>query len=296
MLKHTAIWLLGVIGTIALSPQAVGDTIPQPAGWVNDFSNCISDEYRQKITELITEVELKTSSEIAVVTVASMAPYDEAGYARLLFDRWKPGKKGKDNGVLVLLAIKERAWRIETGYGMEELLPDGVCGEIGRDYMVPSFKEGLYGKGLYYGVLAIAGAIVKNSGGTLEHAERLPPKKSVDAPLFLYFFAFIFFAIWNLPWPIFIGLPFTAFFALCFYQVSPWVSLLIIAGYCVSLIIRYRYWSEQSPKRRRSFFGPQDYGGRVTSGGWGGGYSGGFGGGGGFGGFGGGGGGAGGRF
>ena len=133
--------------------------VPQPQGWVNDFAGVISDEYKAKLNELIAQVEEKASAEIAVVTVDSISPYGEIEYARLLFDKWKPGKKGKDNGALVLLAIKERRWRIETGYGVEGILPDGLCGEIGRDYMAPYFKNGKYGEGLYQGVTVIANII-----------------------------------------------------------------------------------------------------------------------------------------
>ena len=137
--------------------------IPQATGWVNDFAGVISNEYKEKLNSLIEELEQKTAAEIAVVTVDSISPYGEIEYARLLFDNWKPGKKGKDNGVLVLLAIKERRWRIETGYGIEGILPDGLCGEIGRNYMVPYFKEGNYGEGLYQGVIKIAQVIGKDA-------------------------------------------------------------------------------------------------------------------------------------
>jgi len=137
--------------------------IPQATGWVNDFAGVISNEYKEKLNSLIEELEQKTAAEIAVVTVDSISPYGEIEYARLLFDNWKPGKKGKDNGVLVLLAIKERRWRIETGYGVEGILPDGLCGEIGRNYMVPYFKEGNYGEGLYQGVIKIAQVIGKDA-------------------------------------------------------------------------------------------------------------------------------------
>ncbi len=149
---------------------AHAENIPQPQGWVNDFANVIPAGFREKLTLLIQEVEGKTSSEIAVVTVASIAPYGEIEYARLLFDNWKPGKKAKDNGVLVLLAVKERRWRIETGYGVEGILPDGLCGEIGRNYMVPYFKAAKFGEGLYYGVTAIAKVIAKDANVSLETA------------------------------------------------------------------------------------------------------------------------------
>lgn len=139
------------------------ENIPQPEGFVNDFAVVISQEYKDKLTSLISEVQEKTSAEIAVVTIDSIAPYNEQGYARLLFDKWSPGKKGKDNGVLVLLAIKERRWRIETGYGVEGILPDALCGKIGRNYMVPYFKEEKYSEGLYQGALKIAQVIAKDA-------------------------------------------------------------------------------------------------------------------------------------
>ncbi len=141
--------------------------IPQPVGWVNDFANVIDKGIADKISVLIEEVEQKVSTEIAVVTVNSIASYDEKEYARLLFDNWKPGKKGKDNGILLLLAVKERRWRIETGYGVEGILPDGLCGEIGRNYIVPYFKEGKYSEGLYQGICAISSIVAKDAHITL---------------------------------------------------------------------------------------------------------------------------------
>lgn len=267
------------------------EKIPSAVGWVNDFAGVINSEYRNKIESIIEETERATSAEIAVATFKSIAPYDEASYARLVFDNWKIGKKGKDNGVLVLIAVTERRWRIETGYGLEGILPDGLCGEIGRNHMVPYFKQGRYGEGIYNAVAAIARIIAKDADASLSSLEGVQLKKYREpVPIFMYFFAPIFFFLWNLPWPFIIGLPFTLIFALAFYQMSPILGILVIIGYIGSLVARYRYWSKQPPKKRGSFFGTQSYGG--TSGGGGG--FGGFGGGGGGGGFGGGGGGGGG--
>ncbi|TBR14749.1 TPM domain-containing protein [bacterium] len=172
-------------GVLFLTNLLFAEDIPQPSGWVNDFANVISAEYQNKLNAAISALEEKTSAEIAVVTINSIAPYDEKEYARLLFDNWKPGKKGKDNGVLILLSIKERAWRIETGYGVEGVLPDGRCGEIGRNYMVPYFKSGNYEEGLYNGVLAIAQVISPQYSSPAVS----PPE---ETPLFAYIFAFVF--------------------------------------------------------------------------------------------------------
>ncbi len=172
------------------------ENIPQPVGRVNDFANVIDSGYKEKLNSLIEELEEKTTAEIAVVTINSIAPYDEKEYARLLFDNWKPGKKGKDNGALVLLAIKERRWRIETGYGVEGILPDGLCGEIGRNYMVPYFKNGNYGEGLYQGVSAIANVIAKDANvtlNTLGNFKESPAEKQSSSDLLDGLFPMIFF-------------------------------------------------------------------------------------------------------
>ena len=180
--------------------------IPRPVGWVNDFAGVVSAEYKEKLNSLIGELEEKASAEIAVVTITSITPYEEKEYARLLFDNWKPGKKGKDNGVLILLAIKERRWRIETGYGVEGILPDGVCGEIGRDYMVPYFKQNEYSEGLYQGVIKIAQVIGKDANielNTLQGVKDITPTRvnSSDSgdPIIMIILFLLFFGILVLP-------------------------------------------------------------------------------------------------
>lgn len=182
--------LLLTVAVLLLSSFAHAQ-VPAPQGRVNDFAGIISPEYKQKINDLIAEVEQKTSAEIAVVAQSSIAPYSAADYAQMLFDHWKIGKSGKDNGVLILLAVKEREWRIHTGYGVEGILPDGVCGRIGREYMVPYFKEGKYAAGFYFGTAAVAQIIAKDAGVTLNG---LPQENSqaVDPLLILFIIIMIF--------------------------------------------------------------------------------------------------------
>lgn len=174
---------------------AHAEDAPRERGWVNDYANVIPVEYRDKITALLLELEEKTGSEVAVVTVDSIAPYDEKAYALMLFDKWKIGKIGKDNGVLMLLAVKERRWRIEVGYGLEGLLTDGTCGEIGRNYMVPYFKEAKYAQGLYYGSAAIADIIANDNKvvlGGLNGIEYKNDGKEIPVIAYILFFGAIF--------------------------------------------------------------------------------------------------------
>ncbi len=292
-MKKVSLFLSIIFWATALCAQE----IPRPQGWVNDFASVITETYRDKLQSLIVELEEKTGAEITVVTILSIAPYDEVSFARKLFDTWKPGKKGKDNGVLVLLAVKERRWRIETGYGVEGILPDGLCGEIGRSSMVPYFKEGKYSEGLYYGVAAIAKVIATDTHVELTGIQGIPVKKGTSqTPLAMYIFLPLFFFIWSLPWPIFISLPFTLLIAFALFGSSPVLGILVISSYIASLSFRYVLRRSLPPGKRGGFWGVQTYGGGMSSGGFGGGgFGGGFGGGG-FGGGGGGGGGAGGGF
>jgi uncharacterized protein len=178
---------------IGVAVFARAEKVPQPIGWVNDFAQVLDAGTKDKLNTLITELEEKTTTEIAVVTIASIAPYDEKEYARMLFDQWQPGKKVKDNGVLILLAVKERRWRIETGYGVEGILPDGLCGDIGRTYMVPYFKSGDYSNGLYQGTNAIAAVIAKNAHvnltGLIDSGE--PQEKSSEASPLVFVFMIV---------------------------------------------------------------------------------------------------------
>lgn len=256
------------------------DKIPQPQGWVNDFAGVIDNATKEKLNSLINEVESKTSSEIAVVTIESITPYDENEYTRLLFDNWKPGKKGKDNGILILLAVKERRWKIETGYGVESILPDGLCGEIGRNYMVPYFKEAKYAEGLYSGVKKISG-ILTGETSTNDSTETI--YKNSNAFLsnnLVWIFGLLALVF---PWKAFFVIIAIAFLIIIFFRLFFFLPVFLFFTFILSVIKCFSFLSLISP-------------GSNNSGSWGS-YSGGFGGGfGGFGGGGGGGGGAGGGF
>lgn len=107
-------------------------SFPQPVGYVNDFAGVIDDESKKKMEEIIKFIEEKTGAEIAVVTIKTLEGESIEMFANKLFQQWGIGKKGKDNGVLILISLKEKKIRIEVGYGLEDILPDGLCGEIIR--------------------------------------------------------------------------------------------------------------------------------------------------------------------
>jgi len=139
------------------------DELPKPIGLVNDFANVISPQYEQKLTQVTGELLKKTEVPVVVVTVPDIGGEDYNEYANRLYETWGIGKKGDDRGVLVFVTLKERKMRIETGYGMEGLIPDGLAGEIRDKYMIPYLKQDRFGEGILNGTLAIANIIAEDA-------------------------------------------------------------------------------------------------------------------------------------
>jgi len=140
------------------------DKYPAARGAVNDFADVIDPENAAKMEALAREVLVKTGTAVVVATVPEIGENEDYNmYANGLFQAWGIGKKGEDKGVLIFLTVKERKIRIETGYGVEGILPDGRVGEILDKYVVPFLKEGNYGKGLYNAMYACSAYIAKDA-------------------------------------------------------------------------------------------------------------------------------------
>jgi len=133
--------LLAVSFALCILSSALAQEFPKPAGFVNDFAKVIDSATRGKLEELAKDLESKTSAEMAIVTIQTSAPLDPKMYAVKLFEKWGIGKKGKDNGVLMLAAMKERRVEIEVGYGLEGTLTDQFCGQVLDEFVIPYFKE-----------------------------------------------------------------------------------------------------------------------------------------------------------
>ncbi len=157
---------------------AAEPSFPNYSGFVNDFANVLDSSTTAKLEGLCRALEKKTSAELAIAVVKTAAPLDPKTYAVKLFEKWKIGKKGKDNGILILLAMEERRVEIEVGYGLEGTINDARAGEILDKYVIPFFKQGKFGEGLYNGAAAIAGRIAETSGQ--EMGEEYQAKRSVS--------------------------------------------------------------------------------------------------------------------
>jgi len=149
--------------TFALS-TAQAQNYPNPTGLVNDFGNVMTGSVERQLESVLLDLRQKTGAEIAVVTVPDMGGMDESSYAVGLFEQWGIGSKEKDDGLLILVAVKERRIRIEVGYGLEGVISDARAGQIRDKYITPSLKQNDYDTGIVNGAITAAQLIAKENG------------------------------------------------------------------------------------------------------------------------------------
>ena len=167
---------LAVLAAHAAPPDANLPELTQP---VNDFAHVIDSSNAAEIDRMIRTLKAATGDAVVVATVPSIEPYgDIREYANKLFENHGRGvgDKGKNNGLLILLAVRERKVWIEVGYELEQWITDGFAGETSRVDMVPEFRQGRYGDGLRIGAERIIGRIAQGRNVTLQGV-RVPREK-----------------------------------------------------------------------------------------------------------------------
>jgi uncharacterized protein len=138
---------------LTISIAAAADyAVQQP---VNDYAHVLSADTVSMLNADLRQLQKTNTSQIAVLIVPDMAGDNIESYSMKAAERWKGGVKGKDNGVLITIAVKERKWRIEVGKGFEGSLMDSIAGRIGKDEMVPYLKRGDWNGAVIAGVKAI---------------------------------------------------------------------------------------------------------------------------------------------
>ena len=164
----------------SVSAQPAPPQLTQP---VNDIANVIDPDSERELDRRIRALEQATGDVVVVATVPTFKPYatiDE--YALKMFENGGRGigRKGKDNGALMVLAVEDRRVRVEVGYDLEEFITDGFAGDIIRQVMAPEFRSGNYGRGLLAGATRIINRIAERRGVTLQNVPR--PRAPVRAP------------------------------------------------------------------------------------------------------------------
>jgi uncharacterized protein len=150
--------------------QAVKD-LPKPTDYVSDYAHVMSPATIDQINHLCGEVDHEAKAQIAVVTINTTNGEPIQQYAVELEDAWKVGPKVSDRGVIVLLAVKDRRRWIETGFGLEGILPDGKVGEIGRQ-MVPMLRNNDFDGAVTLAVDEISQIIAQDAGVQLQPLTR----------------------------------------------------------------------------------------------------------------------------
>jgi uncharacterized protein len=163
----------GFIVVFLLCTNVFSQEFPEPRGYLNDFAQVVDPDAAAQIEAIGSELEEKAGAQLAVVTIPSLGDEDDFDYAHRLFEKWGIGKKGKDNGVLLFLALGERRRvRIVTGYGLEGIMPDITAGRILDNYVIPKLRQQDYSGGLLAGTQAIAGLIAADAGVQITGAVR----------------------------------------------------------------------------------------------------------------------------
>ncbi|MEW6087454.1 MAG: TPM domain-containing protein [bacterium] len=190
-MKRNNLFLILFIFILSFKNQVTGagPDYPSPAGYVSDFANVISVDDSRQMSSLIQDLKDKTKAEVAVVTLSTIGDETIEEYAVKLFEKWKIGEKGKDTGVLILLAVKERKVKIEVGYGLEGVIPDGLAGRIIDQAMIPYFKTGDFSSGLKNGTIGVVDLIKK------EHKINGAKNNFEDEKNFVFFILIIFIVV-----------------------------------------------------------------------------------------------------
>jgi uncharacterized protein len=176
-LSHAIVVVVLAIGTATASAQSSSPSLPELTRPVNDFANVIDPQSAAEMERMIRALEEATTDVVVVVTVPTVEPYATVkDYAVKLFENHGRGighrdpnnqTKAQDNGVLIVMALKERRVEVEVGYDLEQWITDGFAGEVSRDQMAPEFRNDRYGPGLLAGTQRIIGRIAQARNVTL---------------------------------------------------------------------------------------------------------------------------------
>ncbi|MFN4084179.1 MAG: TPM domain-containing protein [Bacteroidia bacterium] len=159
--------LLVVVSAKQIPPK------PNPPRLVNDFTNTLSATENNQLEQKLTAYYDSTSTQIAIVIEPSLEGDDAFTYSQKLAQSWGIGEKGKNNGVLIYVALNDREIRIQTGYGMEGVLPDALAKRIIENHIIPNFRNRKY----YQGLDEVTTAIILAAKGEYKNTRK---KKTED--------------------------------------------------------------------------------------------------------------------
>jgi len=166
-----------IVCVVAVFPAQAQELPPELTRPVNDFADVIDSESERAMETLIRSLQQASGDVVVVAAVETFAPYgDIREYAVRMFENHGRGigQRGLDNGLLIVLAVKDRRVWVEVGYDLEQFITDGFAGQTTREDMTPEFRRGEYGAGLLAGVARIVSRIAEGRNVALQ-GERVRP-------------------------------------------------------------------------------------------------------------------------
>ncbi len=172
-----------IVSALALPAFASTPEPPaMPRDYVVDLAGVIGPDVQGRLNGYLQELEQKTTSQVLVLTVKSLDGENIEDFSLRTAEMWKLGQKGKDNGVLIVVAVQDRKYRFEVGYGLESVLPDSFVGSIGRKYLVSYFRQGDYSTGIYKATLAVIRTIAQSQGVEITGLPAMRTNREVEVP------------------------------------------------------------------------------------------------------------------
>lgn len=150
--------LLWIAASLLFTLNAHALEVPPLQGRVNDHAGILSPAVEESLTRKLAAYEQATGHQLAILTIPTLAGDPIEDFSIRVVEAWKLGKKGVDDGVLLLVASNDRKMRIEVGYGLEGDFPDAAAGRVVRDVMAPHFRRGDFESGITAGVNAVLAA------------------------------------------------------------------------------------------------------------------------------------------
>src|ERR1044071_5649153 len=202
MMKSVLCGFFAFVAFVAPTTASAPELPPELTQPINDFANVVDAQSKQTMEALIRSLQQASGDVVIVATIPTFKPNgDIREYAVKMFENRGRGigQRGKDNGVLILLAVQDRQVWIEVGYDLEQFITDGFSGETSRQYMAPEFRRGDYGAGLLAGMSRIVARIAHGRNVTLQGVRPEPERTpSVGSGGNLIFALFILFIILNM--------------------------------------------------------------------------------------------------
>ena len=169
--RYSSLIVLGLVVLIGITLKAA-ITYPTPTNdkYLNDYGRVVDQNSARQIIALGRELEQRTGAQAVVVTLRSLKGVPIEDYANGLFRKWGIGQANKDNGLLILLAVDDKQWRVEVGRGLEGAVPDALSNRVMIELGRPEFTAGNYGVGLARSYSQLTDQVAAEYGVSLSHS------------------------------------------------------------------------------------------------------------------------------